>query len=82
MTRDEYDDTVEALNDGAELPDVRKPEPSRPTPEVVIGFAMIGMIALVNAGIAWPDTIGEYAGLIGFVYFVALVAWARGGRRR
>lgn len=73
--RDEYDETVDALNRGAELPDVRRDDPQRPTASVLIVAAMLGMFVIVNAAAAW-ETFGEVAPLVSVAYFLALTRWA------
>jgi len=79
VSGDEYDDTVEALTGGAELPDVRRPDPRPPSAGVLIVFAMVGMFVIVNASAAW-ETFGEVAPLVSMGYALVLMAWARGGR--
>lgn len=76
MSADEYDDTVDALNAGAKLPDVRRPEPRPPSAGVLIVFAMVGMFAIVNAAAVWP-TFGEIAPLVSVAYALILMRWAR-----
>lgn len=75
MSGDEYDETVDALNRGEPLPDVRRPEPRPPSAGVLIVFAMVGMFAIVNAAAAWP-TFGEIAPLVSVAYFLILTRWA------
>lgn len=76
MSADEYDDTVDALNAGAKLPDVRRPEPRPPSAGVLIVFAMIGMFAMVNAAAAWP-ALREIMPLASMAYALILMRWAR-----
>jgi len=75
MSGDDYDETVDALNAGAKLPDVRRPEPRPPSAGVLIIFAMVGMFAIVNAAEAWP-TFGDIAPLVSFGYYLILTRWA------
>jgi hypothetical protein len=74
-TRDDYEETVEALNRGAELPDVRRPDYRPPSASVLIVAAMLGMFVIVNASAAW-ETFHDIAPLVSVAYFLALSRWA------
>ena len=75
---DEYDETVEALNRGDDLPDVRKPERRPPAPFVVIAAAL-----LVGALLTVADEHVEILhGIIPFGFFVALYLLDRWVHRR
>jgi hypothetical protein len=76
MSVDEYDETVDALNRGAELPDVRHDDPRPPSAGVLIVFAMIGMFVIVNAAEVW-ETFREIAPLVSMAYALVLMRWAR-----
>ena len=78
---EEYEQTVEALRNGAKLPDVRRDPPRPPSAAVLIVFAMVGMFALVNAAEAWP-MVAEAFPLLSMAYFLVLATWASSGRPR
>ena len=64
-------------NPFTEAEQVRPPEPSRrPTPAVVIVFAMIGMFVIVNAAASW-QAFADIAPLVSIAYFLVLTRWAR-----
>lgn len=73
---DDYDETVDALNRGAELPDVRHEQSHRPDASVLVVAAMVGMFVIVNASAVW-ETFAEIAPLISVAYFLVLTRWAR-----
>lgn len=75
MSADEYDETVDALNRGSELPDVRRDEPRPPAASVLIVAAMLGMFVIVNAAAVW-ETFAEVAPLVSVAYFLVLTRWA------
>lgn len=75
MSSDEYDETVDALNRGAELPDVRRPDSRPPSASLLIVSAMLGMFVLVNASAAW-ETVRDIAPLVSVAYFLVLSRWA------
>jgi hypothetical protein len=76
---EEYEQTVEALNSGDKLPDVRRPAPRPPTPELVVGVAMIGMFTATEVAAAYPQ-VAQVFPLGSFLLFCALTRWARRGR--
>jgi len=67
------------MSDDDKLPDVRR-DPGAPSASLLIGFAMLGMFAIVNAAAVW-HTFAEIAPLVSVVYFLILTTWGAQGRR-
>lgn len=72
---DDYDKTVNALNAGADLPDVRR-ESHRPTPTLVIAAAMLSMYVITKAAEVW-QLVHDVSALLTFAVLIVLAKWAR-----